>query len=140
MSQVRHALYDAHRAKTEEIRAEIASQQPLPARSTLAKWFIPQWEHLIVSGREVKGIVVSPAIATVVLAFVLGLCATIYWRLSDQITAQRDLIIELRTSLKEKAEHDVEYRAQVKDTLALHKVYIDNVREKQIESDSKRKN
>lgn len=92
------------------------------------------------AGREVKGIVVSPAMATAVLVFMLGLSATIYWRLSDQIRDQRDLIIELRTSLRDKAETDAEYRKEVKDSLALHKVYIDNLREKQIASDARKGN
>ena len=70
----------------------------------------------------------------------LGLTATIYWRVTDQIQGQRDLIIELRTSLKEKADRDAEYRTETKSTLAVMKVYIDNLREKQIESDAKRKN
>lgn len=112
-------------------------QLPLPTwRERIVGAF--QWENLIVSGREVKGFVVSPAIAGIILAFMLGLAATIYWRVTDQIQGQRDLIIELKTSLKEKAERDVEYRAEVKSTLAVYKVYIDNLREKQIESDAKR--
>lgn len=92
----------------------------------------------MVSGREVKGIVISPGMAAVVLAFMLGLCATIYWRLSDQITQQRDLIVELKTSLKDKMENDAEYRKETKDTLAVQKVYIDNLRERIIASEAKK--
>ncbi len=140
MSQVKHAYETQQEVSNGNLVANFPLQKDLPTRSTLANWFLPRWETLIVAGREVKGFVVTPAIAGVILAFMLGLAATIYWRVSDQIQGQRDLIIELRTSLKEKAEHEAENRAEVKDTLALHKVYIDNLREKQIESDSKRKN
>ncbi len=83
-------------------------------------------------GRAVKGIVVSPAIAGIVLVFILGLCSTIYWRLSDQMSSQHDLIIELRTSLKDKMDNDAEYRKKTQDEIAVLKVYVDNLREKQI--------
>ncbi len=94
-------------------------------------------------GREVKGFVISPAIAGIVLVFILGLCSTIYWRLSDQMANQHDLIIELRTSLKDKMDNDAEYRKKSQDEIALLKVYVDNLREKQIgleKSIEKRKN
>lgn len=85
------------------------------------------WKDLIVNGKEVKGFIISPAMASVVLAFTLGLGATIYWRLSDQIQGQRDLIIELRTSLKDKTDSETEYRREVKESLATQKVYFDSL-------------
>lgn len=85
------------------------------------------WEDLVVAGRAVKGFVVSPGIAAVVLAFILGLGGTIYWRLSDQIQNQRDLIVEMRTTLREKSEQEKEYRLEVKQTLATQKVYFDSL-------------
>jgi len=137
MSQAKHALYEAKLSE-----GKSSADKPLQKSYQGSIWerikarFEP--ENLIVSGREVKGIVVSPAIAGIILAFMLGLTATIYWRVTDQIQGQRDLIIELKTSLKEKADRDAEYRAETKSTLAIYKVYIDNLREKQIESDAKR--
>jgi hypothetical protein len=114
--------------------------QSLPKFNQGSFWerIIPRWENLIVSGREVKGIVVSPGMAAVVLSFILGLSATIYWRLSDQMAVQHDLIIELRTSLKDKEESTAEYRKKTNDEIALLKVYIDNLREKQIASDARK--
>ncbi len=110
---------------------------PKKAQGSFWERIAPKWEKLIVEGREVKGIVVSPAIAGIILAFALGLCATIYWRLSDQISGQRDLIIELRTSLKDKMDNDAEYRKKTQDKVAVLKVYVDNLREKQISLENK---
>ncbi len=105
---------------------------PKIAQETFWERVIPKWEKLIVEGREVKGFVISPAIAGIVLVFILGLCSTIYWRLSDQMSSQHDLIIELRTSLKDKMDNDAEYRKKSQDEIAVLKVYVDNLREKQI--------
>ncbi len=106
--------------------------QPKSYQGSFWERVIPKWEKLIVEGREVKGFVISPAIAGIVLVFILGLCSTIYWRLSDQMSSQHDLIIELRTSLKDKMDNDAEYRKKSGDEIALLKVYVDNLREKQI--------
>jgi uncharacterized protein HemX len=104
-----------------------AQSLPKNAQGSFWDFLIPRWEKLIVEGREVKGFVVSPAMAAVVLAFALGLAATIYWRLSDQMSSQHDLIIELRTSLRDHTDAETEYRRETKETIATQKVYFDSL-------------
>jgi len=104
-------------------------QEPLWRR------IIPHREDLLVAGREVKGgIVIHPIIATAIL----GVVVTIGLGIRSEMNWQHDQLVKMTTQKEESDKHDAEYRAETKSTLAVYKVYIDNLREKQIQSDAKR--
>jgi len=70
-----------------------------------------KWEDLIVAGREVKGIVLTPTMTlTLVLAIASG-CGVVYWRMSDRMDAYQksndsnhDLLIRLDQRLLDQKE------------------------------------
>ena len=83
----------------------------------------PTPEELTVAGRQVTGFIVPHWAAGVLLAAILGCMGFMYSRLSDQ----RDMLIRLDTQLQERDKHEMEYRSEFKTTLAVQKVYIDNM-------------
>ena len=96
-----------------------AAQPPMPS------WFdrlFPQ-EHLIVGGREVKGFVIPHWAAGVILAALLSGMGFMYSRIQDQ----RDLLIEMRTTLNMTKEASAEERRNLKNTLDLQQVYINDL-------------
>mgnify|MGYP001574111478 CR=1 FL=1 len=96
---------------------------------------MPHREELMVNGREIKGgIVLIPIIATAIL----GVIVTLGLSFRAEQNWQHDQLVKMTTQKEESEKHDAEYRAEVKSTLAVYKVYIDNLREKQIASDAKK--
>ena len=96
-----------------------AAQPPIPS------WFdrlFPQ-EHLIVGGREVKGLVLPTWAAGVLLAAILGSGGFMFSKLSDQ----RDMLIEMRTELRLAKEHEIEYREEFKTRLNVNDLQIQNM-------------
>lgn len=83
----------------------------------------PRAEKLMVRGREVSGFVIPHWAAGVLLATVLSGMGVMY----NQISGQRDMLIRLDTQLQERDKHEIEYRAEFKDTLSLQQVYINNL-------------
>jgi hypothetical protein len=72
-----------------------------------------KWENLTVAGRDVKGIVVTPAMGLTIVLALGGLLGAGYRSLQGDIAEQRrearesrDLMIEVRTQLKMKDSYD----------------------------------
>jgi hypothetical protein len=87
------------------------------------KEILPSSEVLDVTGRMVKGFVIPHWAAGVLLAAILTGMGFMYSRMSDQ----RDMLIRLDTQLQERDRHELEYRQEFKNALAVQKVYIDNM-------------
>jgi hypothetical protein len=82
------------------------------------------WEKLMVAGREVKGFVVSPTIAAVILGAMLTAIGTVYWRMSDRIAdqnrelrSQSELLIRLDQRLIDKNDRDKEKKEELEKRL-----------------------
>lgn len=74
---------------------------------------LPTPEELIVAGRAVKGIVITPTMGLTIVLAIATMMGGLYWRMSDQIAdkdsayqQQRDMLVEIRTELRLKKESD----------------------------------
>lgn len=79
------------------------------------------------AGREVKGFVVTPAMAL----FLAGLVAAVIGYQYRTLMAEHDTLIRLETKFDERSARDAEYRHATKNILDLQQVYINNM-DKQI--------
>jgi hypothetical protein len=110
--------------------SEVALPQLLPSSLWSKVRSLFKWEDLIVAGREVKGIVLTPTMTlTLVLAIASG-CGMVYWRMSDRMDAYQksndsnhDLLIRLDQRLldqkeqQKKEDEDLAKRLQNIDAL-----------------------
>lgn len=76
------------------------------------------------AGREVKGFVVSPTIAAVLLGAMISAVGVVYWRMSDrvaeqnrQLQSQNELLIRLDQRLLDKNERDKEKKEELEKRL-----------------------
>ena len=76
-----------------------------PAQSWWERW-LPQWEDLVVAGREVKGLVVTPAMGLTIILAVGGIAGWWYKQSMSDYREQRDILIELRTRMEMKDSYD----------------------------------
>lgn len=111
---------DVH-ARTQETRRRTHSNNGNLHRvfdAPQVRWYhrIFKWETLTVAGRTIeKGIVLTPVMCLTLILAIATMVGTVYWRMSDRIEAkdnayqqQRDMLIEIKTELKIRKEHDVE--------------------------------
>lgn len=115
-----------------------------------------KWENLTVAGREIKGFVVSPFLAGlittaigVLLAAVITIGVTVYWRISDRVDKQseatsremreqHDLMIRLDQKLTDKNERDNEYKSKQIDDSKLQAMQIQDLKDKLLVINAKR--
>lgn len=101
------------------------------------KWWqrLFKWEDLTVAGREVKGFVISPTIATMLLSALLGMAA---WAYKTSTTDSRETLVaitRMETMLTERTTNFKEQQAELKHMLEEEK----NVARMYREDESKKK-
>lgn len=113
-----HAQRAADRAATNGKLPRIVHPTEVLPRDTVTFWerikrSFPTLEDLLVAGREVKGLVVTPTMGLTIVLAIATMMGGLYWRTSDQIAAkdsayqeQRDMLVEIRTELRLKKESD----------------------------------
>jgi hypothetical protein len=89
-----------------------------------------RWEKLTVAGREVKGFVVTPTIATILLSAILGVMGWAYKSSTSDQRETRDAVIRMETMLNERT-HNFEreqdkMQQELKDERTLAKLQRDN--------------
>lgn len=100
-----------------------------PEVSWWRKYF--KWENLTVAGKEVKGFIVTPTIAAVLLAAFLG---AVGWAYKSSTTDQRETLIaitEMKTMLNERTNSFREQQAQMRNELDTERRVAELQREKQ---------
>lgn len=113
---------NGHRMQRVFDASEVAKSDTVTLWERIKRSF-PTTEELDVAGRQVSGFVVPHWAAGVLLATILGCVGFLY----NQISGQRDILIEMKTELRLAKEHDLEYRSEFKNQLNVQKVYIDNL-------------
>lgn len=96
----------------------------------------PTPEDLIVAGREVKGFIVPHWAAGVILAAMLS----IGWAVYNQISSQRDMLIEIKTELRIYKEHDAEFKRKQIENHELQDLKIQDLKDKILVTNAKRGN
>lgn len=110
----------------------VARNQPT-VRERLASYF--QWEALTVAGREVKGFIVSPTIAAILLTAFLGMAG---WAYKSSTADSRETLIaitEMKTMLNERT-HNFEREQDKMETKLDNEVKLAQM---QREADAKKK-
>lgn len=92
-----------------------------------------QWENLTVGNREVKGFVVSPAIAAILLTAFLGAVGWAYKSNTEDSRNTRDAIIRMETVLNERTTAFKEQQAKAEKALEDERTIAQLQREKQAE-------
>lgn len=89
-----------------------------------------RWENLIVSGKEVKGFVVSPGIAVVLLGALLSVVGWAYTSNTKDSRETHDAVIRMETMLNERTQRfkdeQAEFKAKLEDERTLAKLQRDN--------------
>lgn len=73
------------------------------------------WENLVVAGREVKGLVITPTMGLTLFLAIAGTVGAMHYRTADALTVQsqemrqiRDMTIEMKARLDERTNHQKE--------------------------------
>lgn len=116
LARVEETRFTKHNGNGGSLAAKTLQETVLRARET---WWSKnfKWEkNLTVAGRTIeKGWVVRPQLGTALIILILTGVGTLYWTMSARIDAkdnayqqQRDMLIEIKTELRIKKEHDIE--------------------------------
>lgn len=90
-----------------------------------------KWENLTVAGREVKGFVISPTIAAILLTAFLGMAG---WAYKTSTADQRETLIaitEMKTMLNERTNTFRDQQSQMRNELDTERRVAELQREKQ---------
>jgi hypothetical protein len=94
----------------------------LPLWMRIREYLKKGWDPVTVN-KQVDSITMPKWIAIAILGAIITFGLQSWWRAS----ADRDVLIELRTEIRLAKEYDAERAKQLKDQADLNKVYIDNV-------------
>lgn len=117
------------RARTSSDNGRAPISLHVPQLSIWQRYF--KWENLTVGGREVKGFVVSPTIAAILLSAFLGMAG---WAYKSSTADQRETLIaitEMKTMLNERTNAFRDQQASMRSEFDSERRVAELQREKQ---------